>query len=69
MMRCFEQEKGLMRKLLHFLWKLKQDSIRSIITLTIHNSWQIHHLDFKTTFFNKELKKELYVNQHEGFVN
>jgi transposase InsO family protein len=43
------------------------DSIRLLIALAAHESWEIHHMDVKTAFLNGDLKEEVYVAQPPGF--
>ena len=42
-------------------------SIRSIISLVAQMGWQIHQMDVKTTFLNKVIEEEVYIEQLEGF--
>ena len=46
----------------------KLDTIRLIIALATKHHWKIHQLDVKSTFLNGDLKEEVYLVQHEGFV-
>lgn len=43
------------------------ETIRFILALAASNTWEVHHLDVKTTFLHGELKEEVYVRQPEGF--
>nr|GEW62428.1 retrovirus-related Pol polyprotein from transposon TNT 1-94 [Tanacetum cinerariifolium] len=45
------------------------EAIRIFIAKAACKSMTIYQLDFKTTFFNSELKVEVYVSQPEGFVD
>ncbi len=38
-----------------------------VTTLATHNGWLILHLDARTTFFNGELTKEVYLQHLESF--
>lgn len=42
--------------------------MRLLLALAAKNSWEVHHLDVKTTFLNGDIKEEVYVRQPEGFV-
>ena len=46
----------------------KMQSVRLLITLADHESWQIHNTDVKSAFFDGELEGEVYVNQPPGFI-
>jgi hypothetical protein len=41
---------------------------RLLIALAAHQSWEVHHLDVKSTFLNRELNEEVYVAQPPSFV-
>ena len=43
-------------------------TICSMCALVSHHGWNVHQLDFKTTFLNGDLHKEVYVTQPHGFV-
>jgi hypothetical protein len=43
-------------------------SIRCILTLAAIEDMEIHQMDVKTTFFNGDLEKEIYMEQPEGFT-
>ena len=44
------------------------DSVRLLIALAAHESWEVHHMDVKSAFLNGELGEEVYVQQPAGFV-
>lgn len=44
------------------------ETIRLLLALAEKVNWEVHHLDVKTTFLNKEIKDDVYVKQPEGFV-
>ncbi|KAL8088343.1 hypothetical protein AgCh_038208 [Apium graveolens] len=44
------------------------ETVRLLLALAVKNTWQVHHLDVKTTFLNGDLKEEVYVSQPDGFV-
>eukprot|EP00253_Pinus_taeda_P001980 PITA_01980 len=43
-------------------------SIRTVISLAAQMGWEIHQMDVKTTFLNRVIKEEVYIEQPEGFV-
>ena len=42
-------------------------TIHSIIALATLQGWNLHQMDFKTTFLHGLIKGEVYVEQPEGF--
>jgi hypothetical protein len=42
--------------------------VRLIITLAVHEGWEVHHMDIKSAFLNGDLQEEVYVEQPAGFV-
>nr|GEV38186.1 copia protein [Tanacetum cinerariifolium] len=43
--------------------------VRMFVAFAAHKNIIIFHMDVKTTFLNGPLKEEVYVNQHDGFVD
>ena len=41
-------------------------SIRLILAIVAHMDLQLHQLDVKTAFLNRELKEEIYMDKPEG---
>jgi len=41
-------------------------TIRTLVTLVAIHSLVVHQMDVKTSFFNGDLKEEIYMCQHEG---
>jgi hypothetical protein len=39
-----------------------------LLALVIHEGWQVHHMDVKSTFLNGNLKEEVYMRQPPGFT-
>lgn len=44
------------------------ETVLLLLALVAKQSWEVHHLDVKTTFLNGEIEEEIYVSQPEGFV-
>ncbi|GJS76442.1 retrotransposon protein, putative, ty1-copia subclass [Tanacetum coccineum] len=42
--------------------------IRTIIAIVALRNLEIHQMDVKTTFLNRDLEEEIYMNQPEGFI-
>lgn len=42
--------------------------VHLLLALATKNSWEVHHLDVKTTFLNGDIKEQVYVMQPEGYV-
>ncbi|GJU02987.1 retrovirus-related pol polyprotein from transposon TNT 1-94 [Tanacetum coccineum] len=45
------------------------EAIRMFIAYAAHKNITIFQMDVKTTFLNGPLKEEVYVSQHEGFID
>eukprot|EP00253_Pinus_taeda_P011174 PITA_11174 len=43
-------------------------SIRSILSFLAHIGWKIHKMDLKTTFLNRVIEEEVYIEHPKGFV-
>jgi hypothetical protein len=39
-----------------------------LIALTVHEGWEVHHMDVKSAFLNCNLQEEVYVEQPMGFI-
>jgi hypothetical protein len=37
------------------------ESVRMMLALAAHESWEVHHMDIKSTFLNGIIKEEVYV--------
>ncbi|KAM3217568.1 hypothetical protein P3L10_027011 [Capsicum annuum] len=46
----------------------KITSIRMLIALAVVYGLEIHQMDVKTVFLNRELEEEIYMTQPEGFM-
>jgi hypothetical protein len=44
------------------------DSVRVLLAIATHHSWEVHHLDMKSANLNDDLTEEVYVSQPPGFV-
>jgi hypothetical protein len=43
-------------------------SIHTIFSLATSMGWILHQMDVKTTFLNREIEEEVYIEQPDGFV-
>ena len=39
----------------------KMDSIRLVLAIVASKGWQVHHMDFKSSFLHGELQEEIYM--------
>jgi hypothetical protein len=46
----------------------RYNSIRMIISLEASMGWRLHKMDVKTTFLNREIEEEVYIEQPDGFM-
>lgn len=44
------------------------DSLCLLITLTMHEGWEVHQIHINSTFLNGDLQEHVYVEQPVGFV-
>jgi hypothetical protein len=44
------------------------DSVRLLIVVTVHEAWEVHRMNVKSTFLNNDLQDEVYVEQLVGFI-
>ena len=51
-----------------FVVVARYTSIRTIIAIASAMGWKLHQMDVKITFLNFVIKKEVYIEQLEGFV-
>jgi hypothetical protein len=45
------------------------ESVRLLLAIAAHHSWEVHHMDVKSAFLNGELKEVVYVQQPHGFID
>ena len=45
------------------------ESVRFLLAIAAHYSWEVHHMDVKSAFLNGELKEIVYVRQPPGFLD
>ena len=43
-------------------------SIRLILAIVAHMDLELHQMDVKTVFLNKELEEEIYMDQSKGYI-
>jgi hypothetical protein len=41
----------------------RMESVHLILALAVDEGWEVHHMDVKTVFLNRELAEEVYVQQ------
>ncbi|WVZ87388.1 hypothetical protein U9M48_034029 [Paspalum notatum var. saurae] len=46
----------------------RMESVRLLLALAATRAWNVHHMDVKSAFLNRDLKEEVYVNQSPGYV-
>ena len=44
-----------------------KNSLRIIMAIVAHFDLELHHMDVRTTFLNKDLVKDVYMSQPIGF--
>ena len=44
------------------------ESVRLLLAVAAHESWEVHHMDVKSAFLNGDLQEEVYVSQPAGFI-
>lgn len=45
------------------------ESMRLMLAVATHFSWEVHHMDVKSAFLNGDLKEEAYVAQPPGYID
>jgi hypothetical protein len=45
-----------------------KDSFRNIMALVAHFYLELHQMDVKTTFLNRDLEERVYMKQPNGFI-
>ena len=45
------------------------ESVRLLLVIAGHHSWEVHHMDVKSAFLNGDLKEVVYVQQPPGFID
>lgn len=63
--KCFTQKEGIDYKET-FSSVSKKDSFRIIMALVVHYDLELHQMDVKTVFLNRNLEEEVYMDQPEG---
>ncbi len=62
-----DSNSGQERTLMGLMHMQLNTTLHTITTIVSHRSWPIFHLDIKITFLNRELSKEVFIKQPEGF--
>jgi hypothetical protein len=45
------------------------ESVRLLLAIAAHHSWEVRHMDVKSAFLNGELKEVMYMQQPPGFID
>ena len=45
------------------------ETVRLLLAIAVHRTWEVHHMDAKSAFLNGDLQEEVYVMQPPGFVD
>ena len=48
---------------------VKQQTIRLVLSLALHNDWLLHQLDVSNAFLHDTLDEDIYVDQPPGYVD
>ncbi|GJV95796.1 retrovirus-related pol polyprotein from transposon TNT 1-94 [Tanacetum coccineum] len=64
----YRQEEGIIFEE-SFASVAQLEAVRMFVAYAAHKNFTILQMDVKTTFLNGLLKKEVYVSQHDGFVD
>ena len=46
---------------------VRLESIRILIAIAAQVNWELHHLDVKKAFLNREIDEHIYITQPKGF--
>uniref|UniRef100_A0ACD5YFN0 Uncharacterized protein n=1 Tax=Avena sativa TaxID=4498 RepID=A0ACD5YFN0_AVESA len=46
----------------------RMETVRLLLALAAHSSWEVHHMDVKSAFLNGDLCEEVYVAQPPGYI-
>jgi hypothetical protein len=52
-----------------FTLVVRLESVRLLLVIVVYYSWEVHHMDVKSTFLNGNLKEVVYVQQPPGFFD
>jgi hypothetical protein len=50
-----------------FMLVIQWNMVRLIMVLMAHKKWELLHLDVNTSFFNNDLKEDVFMVQLKGF--
>ena len=66
--KCFSQVQGVDYHET-FAPVAKMDSIRLVLAISASKHWEVHHMDVKSAFMHGDIHEEIYMKQHEGYIN
>jgi hypothetical protein len=46
----------------------KMNSIFLVLSLVASHKWEVHQMDVKSSFLQRDLQEEIYMEQHPGYV-
>lgn len=52
-----------------FVLVAQLETLRLLIAMEAHDSWEVHHMNVMSAFLNGELSEEVYASQPLGFVD
>lgn len=44
------------------------EAIRMFLTLIVYKYFRVYHMDVKSTFMNRKLEEDVYIEQLDGFI-
>jgi hypothetical protein len=66
--KCYVQRQGIDFEEV-FAPVARLESMRLLLTIVVHFTWEVHHMDVKFAFLNGEIKEIVYVQQPSGFID
>ena len=47
----------------------RMDSIKLVLAIAASKRWEVHHMGVKSSFLHGDLEEDIYMKQHEGFID